>query len=122
MGSVGKQSKFSRIRECINKEWFIGDPIRWVIQDWDGNNDYCIHCGNVANGVVSIKTDSRKYNLPFCNTHLAKLPTDLVPEYSPCFIEITRYRKTYNIKKNSKLTFFEWIKLLNKEEYDTIRL
>ncbi len=105
-----KTSKFVRLRSMLNKKWFTGRMIRWMIEDSSGRNTYCIHCGNMANGVINVKYDKRAYNIPLCNSHAAELKEP--PESAPFHVEIDRTKK---INKSAILPFNEWLSKNNKE-------
>lgn len=107
MEAKKRKSKFARIRECVDKKWSWGRGIRWIIEDEHGDNKACIHCGSMANGVVSIRTDKRSYNLPFCKAHGSQLPNP--PEYAPFHVVIHKYKQRENVRKYAKMSFTDWL-------------
>ena len=54
----------------INKRYYYGRDIRWLIEDKHGKKVYCDKCGNLANGIEQGHILGLIYRIPLCKVHL----------------------------------------------------
>ncbi len=60
---------FHLLLPFLDKKWYPGKGIRWIIRDSQGHTPYCVFCGNYANVVGRVKFMGQTFNLPICKTH-----------------------------------------------------
>jgi len=54
----------------INKKYYAGRTVRWLLVNKIGNGVYCDECGNIANDVKKGKVLGLTYRIPLCGKHL----------------------------------------------------
>lgn len=54
----------------VNKQYYYGRMIRWLLEDKNGKGVYCDRCGNIANGIEDGKVLGLTYRIPLCKKHL----------------------------------------------------
>jgi hypothetical protein len=76
----------------LNKKYFAGRGVRWIIQDDKGKTPYCLFCGNFANGVGRIKVKHFNFFIPVCKKHIGEYMDKHTTEYwelsAPCLIDM----------------------------------
>ena len=61
--------KIALIKSYIDKQYYLGKFIRWLLEDEKGVSVKCHHCGNIANGIMKIER-AHTYNIPLCKKHM----------------------------------------------------
>lgn len=77
-----------KYRSYINKTYYTGKFIHWLIEDDAGSRVPCRDCGNMANGVVGVKVFWWVFSFPICKKHLAENPLTKRVERAPCYITV----------------------------------
>jgi uncharacterized Fe-S cluster-containing radical SAM superfamily protein len=65
--------QFQLLMPYLNRPFYGGRFIRWMISDKQGKNVYCAFCGNYANGVGYKKVGHFTFDLPICKRHIQQL-------------------------------------------------
>ncbi len=61
---------FNQLMPYLNRKYYNGRGIRWMIEDANGRSVYCFCCGNIANAVGEVKLMGWLFRLPVCKAHL----------------------------------------------------
>lgn len=62
--------KFINEFRHINKKYYEGRMVRWLLEDKKGKGVYCNKCSNIANGIKKGTVLYMTYNIPLCGRHL----------------------------------------------------
>lgn len=71
---------FHLLLPYLNKKYFPGKGIRWIIRDAKGKTPYCIFCGSYANGVGVVKIMKSTFFIPLCKSHVCSYLDKHKPE------------------------------------------
>ena len=62
---------FEEMTSHINKRYFYGKMVRFLLSNHKGESAYCFRCGNISNAVIHGKLFwNTKYTIPVCNQHI----------------------------------------------------
>lgn len=78
--------QFELLLPYLNKNYYKGRFIRWIIADKKGNDVSCAFCGNMANGVGHKQIGLLHFTLPICKKHCSILKPET--QSAPFYIEL----------------------------------
>lgn len=67
------QKRIKQLREYYNATYFKGSTLPFMLENSNHESVFCDKCGNIANGVVSIKRSKGEFNIPLCKYHFLEI-------------------------------------------------
>lgn len=70
---------FNQLMPFLNRKYYNGRMIRWMIEDVNGRSVSCFCCGNIANMIGEVTLMGWLFRLPVCKKHTA----DYLQKHNP---------------------------------------
>jgi hypothetical protein len=96
---------FWQLMPYLNKKYYPGRGLRWIINDGKNRNVDCFCCGNYANGVARVNLCGSDFNLPICKKHAGSY-MDKHSNGQPwelCFPTVININVTYKISNHDSI-------------------